>query len=338
MTIAEETKKTIGVIGAGAWGTALAQIFAANGQDVLIQAREPETVDAINTTHENTVFLPGIPLDKRLKATGSAEEAAARDILLMVTPAQHFRSVLEQLSTQGALKTGKPIVICSKGIELKTGLLLSQVAEEVDPGFSVAVLTGPTFAHEIARGLPGAVTIGMKDARQAESLQNALGTRYFRPYVSDDLTGVQLGGALKNVVAIACGIAHGLELGESARAALLTRGLAEITRLTVAMGGRAETLLGLSGIGDLTLTASSMQSRNFSLGAALGAGKTLEEILGPRRAVTEGVHTAAAAVALAAKYGADMPIAHAVDQCLNAGLPVKNAMETLLSRPFKQEL
>ncbi len=328
--------QTIGVIGAGAWGTALAQIFSRNGRDVTIWAREPEVVAAINVQHENPVFLPGLPLDESLKATDSLTEAAEKDILLMVTPAQHLRATLENL--KGSIAEGKPVVICSKGIELKSGLLLSQAAEEVAPDVSIAIMSGPTFAREMAQGLPGAVTIAASDSDVAQELQEALGVKRFRPYITDDVVGTQLGGAIKNVVAIACGIVYGRKMGESARAALLTRGVAEIARLGVAMGAQKETLLGMCGIGDLMLTCSSVQSRNFSLGAALGEGKTLEEILGPRKAVTEGVHTAKAALELAGKHAVDMPITEAVNKCLNEGVSVEDAIEEMLNRPFSYEI
>jgi len=326
--------QTIGVIGGGAWGTALAQVFAKNGRDTTIWAREPEVVKSITTHHQNTIFLPGIELSKNLKATGSLDEIAAKDILVLVSPAQYVRTTL------GSLKkdiNDKPVVICAKGIELNTGLLLSQVAEDVAPRAKIAILTGPTFAGEIARGLPGAVTIACADDELGKQLQNALGSKYFRPYLTDDVIGAQVSGAIKNVIAIACGIIHGRKMGDSARAALVTRGLAEITRLALSMGAKRETMLGLCGIGDLMLTCSSMQSRNFSLGAALGEGKSLEEVLGPRKEVTEGVHTARATLDLAKKFKVEMPITSAVNKCLNEGLPVDKAIEELLSRPVAAE-
>lgn len=325
---------TIGVIGGGAWGTALAQVFAKNGRDTTLWARETEVVTNINEKHENTVFLPGIPLDKTLKATGALDDIAAKNILVLVSPAQFVRATL------GSLKKdikNKPVVICAKGIELNTGLLLSQVAEETAPDSKIAILTGPTFAGEIARGLPAAVTIAAHNKALAEQLQTHLGAKYFRAYITDDMIGAQVSGAIKNVIAIACGISHGLKMGDSARAALITRGLAEITRLAVALGGKRETVTGLCGVGDLMLTCSSMQSRNFSLGAALGEGKTLEQVLGPRKEVTEGVYTARATLELAKKYKIDMPITRAVSQCLNDGLPVDKAIEELLNRPMKEE-
>ncbi len=327
---------SIGVIGAGAWGTAMAQALSAGGRKVIIWAREHEVVEAINTKHENTIYLPGIPLDKNLKATESLSEAAESDIILLVTPAQHVRATLKAM--RGELSQGKTVAICSKGIELDTGLLLSQVAKEVVPNASIAVVTGPTFASEIARGLPGAVTIGVEDKDVGRELQEALGLKNFRPYVTEDIIGTQLGGAIKNVIAIACGVVYGRKLGESARAALLTRGVAEIARLGVAMGAKKETLLGMCGIGDLMLTASSMQSRNFSLGAALGEGKTMDEILSTRSAVTEGVHTAKATLDLAKKFAVDMPITEAVYKCLHEGLPVDEAIEEMLNRPFRYNM
>ena len=325
--------QSIGVIGAGAWGTALAQALSEGGRDVTIWAREAEVVNSINDSNENTLYLPGIPLDPKLKATDSLSEAASRDILLLVTPAQYVRPTLN--SIRGELAEGKTVVICAKGIEIDSGLLMSEVAQDVAPEANIAILTGPTFASEIARGLPGAVTIGIKDKDIGQELQDTLGLKKFRPYVTEDIIGTQLGGAIKNVIAIACGIVHGHKMGESARAALLTRGVAEIARLGVAMGAKKETLLGMCGIGDLMLTASSMQSRNFSLGAALGEGKTMEEILSSRNAVTEGVHTAKAALDLAKKHAVDMPITEAVYKCLHEGLSVDEAIEEMLNRPFR---
>lgn len=324
---------TIGVIGGGAWGTALAQVLANGGRDVLIWAREPDVVAAINVKHENPTYLPGIKLNENLKAAESIHDAAARDIVLLVTPAQHFRGTLETIKND--VKSGNTLVICSKGIELDTGQLLSRVAEETLPNSPIAVLTGPTFAREIASGMPGAVTIGITDKDVGKELQSALGVKGFRPYISEDIIGVQLGGAIKNVIAIACGVVYGRKLGDSARAALLTRGVAEIARLGVAKGAQKETLLGMCGIGDLMLTCSSMQSRNFSLGAALGEGKTLEEILGSRNAVTEGVHTAQSTLALAKRHAVDMPITEAVNDCLSGQKTLDEAIEDMLNRPFK---
>jgi len=335
--MSEESTKTIGVIGAGAWGTALAQAYANGGRDVTIWAREPAVVQSINEDHENKMYLAGIPLNENLQATSKLTEVAVADILLVVTPAQYVRPTLEEIKPN--IHEHQAVVICSKGIELNTGMLLSDVAKEVlGPDRPVAILTGPTFAAEIARGLPGAVTIGTEHNEFGRDLQDALGVKKFRPYVAGDVIGVQLGGAIKNVIAIACGIVTGRQLGESARAALLTRGVAEIARLGVAMGAKKDTLLGMCGVGDLMLTCSSPKSRNFSLGLALGEGKSLEEILGSRNSVTEGVHTAKSTLELARKHAVDMPITEAVEKCLSGALTIEEAIEDMLNRPFKYEM
>lgn len=323
----------IGVIGAGAWGTALAQTLSKGGRDVLLWAREPEVVNSINSDHVNTMFLPETSLSETLKATNEITEVSQCDILLLVTPAQHIRSAMEDLKDD--LAEGKPLVICSKGIELKSGMLLSQVVEELAPEATCAVLSGPTFAGEVARGLPSAVTIAATDRDVARELREALGVKTFRPYITNDVIGAQLGGAIKNVIAIACGIVYGRKMGENSRAALLTRGVAEIARLGIAMEAQKETLLGMCGIGDLMLTCSSMQSRNFSLGVSLGEDKTLDEILGPRKAVTEGVHTSSAALDLAKQHAVDMPITEAVHACLHQGVSIDDAIEEMLNRPFR---
>lgn len=328
--------ETIGVVGAGAWGTALAQVLSAGGRDVRIWAREAEVIKSINESHENAVYLPGIPLHENLKADESLEKLLERDIILLVSPAQHLRSILDMICPH--VDTKKPLIICSKGIEISSGLLLSQVADDVMPDHTFGILTGPTFASEIAKGLPSAVTLALKNEKLGLQLQDALGVDGFRPYITTDMIGTQLGGAIKNVIAIACGIITGKGLGESARAALLTRGIAEIARLAVAMGAERTTLLGMCGIGDLMLTCSSMQSRNFSLGVALGKGKTLDEVLGPRKAVTEGVHTAKAALKLAKSFAVDMPITEAVNKLMTEEMPIDSAIDEMLYRPFKYKL
>ncbi len=327
---------SIGVIGAGAWGTALAQVFAKGGRKTTIWAREEEVVQSINTVHENATYLPGVPLNENLKATNSLEDIASNDILLIVTPAQYMRTILTELKP--LITADKPVILCSKGIELESGLLLSHVAEEILPKTPIAVLTGPTFASEVARGLPCAVTVAAKSKKIGQEIREALGVKGFRPYITTDIIGAQLGGAIKNVIAIASGIITGKGLGESARAALVTRGVAEIARLAVAMGANKETLLGMCGIGDLMLTCSSMQSRNFSLGVALGEGKTLEDILASRNSVTEGVHTTQATLALAKRNAVDMPITEAIHTVLSEGVPIEVAIEDMLNRPFKYEM
>ncbi len=327
----------IGIIGAGAWGTALAQCLANGGRDVTLWAREPEVVSAVNEKHENEIFLPGIPLSHSIKATESISRMAACDTLLVVTPAQHVRSTLE--SIKGDLAEGKPVVICAKGVEIKTGLLMSQVAAEEVPNATIAVLTGPTFASEIARGMPSAVTIAAKDKDVAQEIRDGLASKSLRPYITDDVLGAQIGGAVKNVIAIACGVVYGRGMGESARAALMTRGLAEMGRLASAMGAKKETLMGMCGVGDLVLTCTSMQSRNYSLGVMLGQGKSLQDIMNERqgKAVTEGVHTAAAMLTMAQKHAVDMPICEAVHHCVAEGRPIDDVMADVLERPLRQE-
>ena len=327
--------QTIGIIGGGAWGTALAQSFASAGNSCVIWAREEEVATSINSKNENTLFLPGVTLNKNIRATGSITEAAHCDILVLVTPAQYLRSTLQSLKAE--LDDKKPLVICAKGVEIETGMMLSQIAAEVCPQSPIAILTGPTFAAEIARGLPSAVTLAMKDKEQAAALAETLSSRTLRMYGADDIIGAQVGGAVKNVIAIGCGIVEGKKLGDSARAALVTRGLAEIARLASALGAKKETLMGMCGVGDLILTCSSMQSRNFSLGVALGQGKSLKEILESRNSVTEGVHTAKALIVMAKNNAVDMPISEAVNACLQDGADVSQIIEKILNRPLKTE-
>ncbi len=331
-----ETFERIGIVGAGAWGTALAAACRSAGRTVRLWAREPEVVAEINDTHENATFLPGVALDRGIGATGDlADLAAGCDALLLVTPAQALGSTAERLATEIDRQT--PLVICAKGIELDSGRLMTEVLSETLPDQPVAVLSGPTFAREVAEGRPTAVTLAAEDRALGERLVASLGSRRFRPYLSDDPLGAQVGGAVKNVVAIACGIAHGLGMGANTRAALITRGLAEIARLGAAKGARRETLMGLSGIGDLTLTCTDSQSRNYSLGEAMGAGRTLDDILAERKSVAEGVYSAAAVTTLASRLGVDMPIAEAVDAVLNRGADLGETIQALLARPFRAE-
>lgn len=325
----------IGIIGGGAWGTALAQLQAVNGKEALIWAREDDVVRTINQDHENKMFLPDIKLHEKLKATINLSEAAKADAILLVPPAQHLRATLESL--RGHVDESTPLVICAKGVEIQTGVLMSQVAKEVLPNAKIAILTGPTFAAEIARGLPSAVTLAMKDKNESERLAAELSSKNLRMYAADDIIGAQIGGAVKNVIAIACGVIHGKKLGDSARAALVTRGLAEMSRLATAMGAKKETLMGMCGVGDMILTCSSMQSRNFSLGAALGEGRKLEDILAERNSVTEGVYTAKALVVMAKNNAVEMPISTAINACLSEGASVDDMIEKMLERPVKAE-
>ena len=325
----------IGVIGGGAWGTALAQTARLGGSDVLLWAREPEVVADINVQHRNSLFLPDVPLDAGLKATADLSEIAHCPTLLLVCPAQHVRSTA--LALAGKIRTGTTIVICAKGLEQATGKLLGSVLAEELPEASPAVLSGPSFAADVARGLPTAVTLAVTDAAQGRVLAERLAGRHFRIYWSDDLIGTQLGGAVKNVLAIAAGIVDGRELGASAHAALVTRGFSELRRFGEALGARNDTLMGLSGLGDLLLTCGSAQSRNMSLGRALGQGKSLADILGERRSVAEGVFTAAAVVRRARELGLEMPICEAVLAIVDGKLTVDAAIDALLSRPLKAE-
>ena len=325
----------IAVLGGGSWGTALAQATSRAGHDVVLWARDADLVETINARHENPRYLPGLALDPGLRATGELAEAARREMLLLVVPAQHLRALAERLA--GVVPAERPLVVCSKGIEQGSGALMSELLAEVLPGHPVAVLSGPTFAAEVARGLPCAVTLACAEQSIGLPLLNILGSRRFRPYLSDDVTGVEVGGAVKNVIAIACGIVIGRGLGENARAALITRGLAEVVRLSRAKGGRPETGMGLSGLGDLTLTCCGPQSRNYSLGVALGEGRTLAEVLTERHTVAEGVYTAEAVVALAGRLGVEMPICAAVHAVLHQGADLGETIAGLLARPFRAE-
>lgn len=326
--------QTVGIIGAGAWGTALAQVIRAAGRDVTLWARETDLVSYMQEHHENNQFLPGIKIDSEIKVTESISEVTDCDILLLVVPAQYLRVTLQ--SIKSSLRKDQPLLICSKGIEVESGLLMSQVAEQEVPNASIGVLTGPTFAAEIANGLPSAMTLAFADADKGQNIIDALCSRNLRIYQTKDIIGAQLGGAIKNVVAIACGAVHGLGLGENARAALMTRGIAEIGRLASAMGAQKETLMGMCGFGDLVLTCSSMQSRNFSLGAHLGEGRTLDEVMAERNAVTEGVHTSKALMVMAKNHAVDMPIAEAVYHCLNEGAPIRDVVNKMLERPLRK--
>jgi glycerol-3-phosphate dehydrogenase (NAD(P)+) len=325
----------IGIVGAGAWGTALAATIRRAGRNVVLWAHEPEVVAQINATRRNATYLPDVLLECGIRASTDLAEAAGADVVLLVTPAQHLRATCRALAP--LWRGGTPAVICAKGIEQGSLAMMTEVVEAELPTAAIAVLSGPTFAIEVARGQPTAVTLACTDAVLGRRLVEAVGTPTFRPYLADDLVGAEIGGAVKNVLAIACGIVEGRGLGDNARAALITRGLAELTRLAVAKGGRPETLMGLSGLGDLILTASSAQSRNYSLGFALGEGRALAEILAGRKAVTEGVWSAGAVVQLAAGLAIEMPICAAVDSVINGGADLGEAITALLSRPFRSE-
>lgn len=322
----------VGVIGGGAWGTALAQVAASDSCETLLWARETEVVDAINERHENSAFLPGVPLNESVRGTANVGELQACDAWLVVTPAQHMRAVLEQ-----AGDCSLPIVLCSKGIEEGSGQLLHKVAQQVCPSARIAVLSGPTFAREVAKGLPTAVTLAAEDRSLAEQLRERIARPTFRIYVSDDVAGAEIGGAVKNVLAIACGVVEGKGLGQNARAALIARGFAEMTRFGMAFGARRETLAGLSGLGDLVLTCSSTSSRNYSLGKGIGEGRSAAELLADRKTVAEGAFTAPVLARLAKEKGVDMPIVDAVDALIAGRANVDEVLGALLSRPPKTE-
>ncbi|MBA2126342.1 glycerol-3-phosphate dehydrogenase [Hyphomicrobium methylovorum] len=326
---------SISVIGGGAWGTALAQALALGGNSVVLWAREPEIVEDINKRHVNRVYLPGVDLDHRIRATADLKEAAAANAILAVVPAQHMRVVMATMARH--LADGVPVIVCAKGIERESGKLMGEVVAEAAPRAQLAILTGPSFAADVARGLPSALTFACRNETLGRALAAALSSRQMRLYWSSDVLGAELGGAVKNVLAIAAGIVEGRGLGTSAHAAIVTRGFAELRRFGEAMGARSETLLGLSGLGDLILTCGSTQSRNMSLGRALGEGRALQDILGARSAVTEGVYTSAALVRLAREKHVEMPIAEAVHSIIEGRISVDDAIADLMQRPLKEE-
>jgi glycerol-3-phosphate dehydrogenase (NAD(P)+) len=321
----------IGVIGGGAFGTAMACVVRRSGHAVVIWAREPEVVAAINNDRLNPVFLPGVRLVPGIVATGELGQAASADFLLLAPPAQHMRAVTAQLRPH--LQDGTPVVTCSKGLERGTCALMSQVVAETLPAARVAVLSGPSFANEISIDLPTAVALACADPALGERLAQDIRNPRFRILVTDDVAGAQLGGVLKNVLAIACGVVTGKKLGNNARAMLVALGLAETARLGLAMGARLETFMGLAGIGDMDLSCHSPNSRNMSLGIALGEGRKLHDVLGERVTVQEGVHSAAGVAALARRHGVEMPITAAVDRVLNHGADLDEAISRLLAHP-----
>jgi glycerol-3-phosphate dehydrogenase (NAD(P)+) len=326
----------IGVIGGGAFGTAMACVLRRQGHEVVLWAREPEVVDSVNAKRENTVFLRGVTLPAGIVATGEMAAAAREsEFVLLVPPAQHMRAVTASL--QPHLAAGTPVVSCSKGIERGSCALMSQVLADTLPQARVAILSGPSFAAEIAIDLPAGVTLACADPVLGARLEQAIGSTRFRVYLSDDVIGAQLSGVMKNVLAIACGIVTGKGLGNSMRAMLLARGLAEAVDLGLALGARLETFLGLSGIGDIDLSCNSPQSRNMSLGIELGRGRTLEQVLGERITVQEGVHSSGAIAELSNRLGVDMPIAGLVDRVLNHGADPDRELGALMAQPFGVE-
>jgi glycerol-3-phosphate dehydrogenase (NAD(P)+) len=320
---------SIAVIGAGAWGTALAGVAARARREVVLYARSETSAAAISTSRTNSK-LPGVTLNASIEVTSDIKRAASADVLLIASPAQNLRAAVAALGAH--VPKGTPLVACAKGIERGTHKFMTEVIAEAIPGARAAILSGPGFAEEVARGLPTAVTLAAHDEELAKDLVLALGSATFRPYHTTDVRGVEIGGAAKNVLAIAAGIAVGKNLGASAQAALITRGFSELARLGRALGARGETLVGLSGLGDLILTCASPQSRNFALGLSLGRGE-------PRQAskLAEGEFTAPVLVELALAEGVDMPVSNAVADILRGAVTIDDAVESLLTRPFKAE-
>ena len=324
----------IGVIGAGAWGTALAAMLASDGTPVLLWAREAELADEINTRRSNTAYLPGIALGEAITATADLAALAALPTVLVVTPAQHLAAVVGRLPG-----SARDLVLCAKGIEAGSGRLMSDIARDLAPGAALAALSGPTFAREVAQGLPTAITLACSGGEaQWQRLARAIARPAFRPYFSDDVIGAEIGGAVKNVLAIACGVVDGLGLGENARAALIARGFAEMLRFGEAWGARADTLAGMSGLGDLVLTCASAASRNFTLGRALGQGASAAAALAGKLSVAEGASTAPVLAQLAAARGIAMPIVAAVARLLAGEAPAHVVVADLLARPLTTEV
>jgi glycerol-3-phosphate dehydrogenase (NAD(P)+) len=324
-----------GVIGAGAWGTALAQVCARAGLETVLQARELEVVESIRARRVNEAFLPGVELEPGISVTPDFADLADCDLILAVPPAQFMRATLAAFAPHA--RADSPILLCSKGIERGSLKLMTQVLAETIPAAPAAVLSGPSFAADVSRGLPTAVTLACEDAALGEELMWTLSAPGFRPYLATDLIGAEVGGAIKNVLAIACGLSEGRGLGRSAHAALITRGFAEMTRLGVALGAEPQTVAGLCGLGDLVLTCSSPQSRNMSLGLALGQGQTVEQALAGKRSVAEGYESAPAVRELAARAGVEMPICEGVAALLAGETTVDGLIDALLSRPLKSE-
>lgn len=325
----------LSVIGGGAWGTALAHLAASNGVATTIWARELEVAETINTHQENRHYLPGVTLHAAVRATSVIDLAADAEAFLFAVPAQHSRSVMKTLAPLAV--AGAPVAICSKGIEQTTGMLLTEALADVWPSARPAVLSGPSFAKDVAKGLPTAVTLAVTDPELGARWAATIGAPHFRLYLTDDLLGAELGGAVKNVLAIAAGAVEGRGLGESAKAALIARGFAEFQRLGVALGANRETMAGLSGLGDLILTATSTQSRNMSLGIALGRGEQLHAVLSGRNSVSEGVPTASAVVELGHSVGVDLPICAAVADLVAGARSMDEIVVDLMARPLKAE-
>ena len=333
----EQIKKytNISIIGAGAWGTALAEVISRQGNQVNLWAREDDVVKSINTLNENTLYLPNIKLSELIIAQNNLDNMINCDLLLMVTPSQFMRSVLEEIKDN--LNDSIPVVLCSKGIETKTLSLMNEITQSIIPKNPLAILSGPSFAIDVVNNKPTAVTLACKDLSIGKNIADSISLPTFRPYLSEDIVGAQIGGATKNVIAIAAGVVEGQNLGDSARAATIARGFSEINRLAVALGGQEETLSGLSGMGDLLLTCNSITSRNFSLGIKLGKGLSAEEATDGLSSIAEGMYSAKAIDKLSKKLGVEMPITNAVNDLIEKKRSLDEIIDDLLSRPIRRE-
>ena len=333
----EQIKKytNISIIGAGAWGTALAEVISRQGNKVNLWAREDDVVKSINTLNENTLYLPNVKLSELIIAQNNLDNMINCDLLLMVTPSQFMRSVLEEIKDN--LNDSIPVVLCSKGIETKTLSLMNEITESIIPKNPLAILSGPSFAIDVVNNKPTAVTLACKDLSIGKNIADSISLPTFRPYLSEDVVGAQIGGATKNVIAIAAGVVEGQNLGDSARAATIARGFSEINRLAVALGGQEETLSGLSGMGDLLLTCNSITSRNFSLGIKLGKGLSAEEATDGLSSIAEGMYSAKAIDKLSKKLGVEMPITNAVNDLIERKRSLDEIIDDLLSRPIRRE-
>ncbi|MDA0707677.1 MAG: NAD(P)-dependent glycerol-3-phosphate dehydrogenase [Proteobacteria bacterium] len=331
--ISKNTK--IAIVGGGAWGTALAQMVTRAGCEAVLWAREIDVVKSINENHENTVFLPGIKLSEKIRATSNHSDLSDADFIFMVVPAQFVRLILSEIKPH--ISESAAIVLCAKGIEQSTGSRMTEIVTDVLPKSPIVVLSGPTFAREVAIGLPSAVTIASKYQQVVKKLSNAIGQPSFRPYLSRDVVGAEIGGALKNVLAIACGITAGRKMGENARAALITRGMSEIVRFGEIYGAERTTMMGLCGLGDLILTCSSLQSRNMSLGYAIGEGKSVKDIMSGRKSIAEGYYTASILAKICREEKIDLPIVLAVNDILHEGKDLSTVIDDLLNRPIVNE-
>ena len=331
----QDNYRNISIVGAGAWGTALAEVMSRQGHQINLWAKESAVVNSINSSHENDVFLPNVKLSDLIVAFNNLEQITNCDLLLVVSPAQYTRETLLEVSK--TLKPETPIILCSKGIEISSLSLMNQITESIFPDNPIAILSGPSFAIDVVNNKPTAVTLACKDLKIGKNIAESISLPTFRPYLSEDVIGAQIGGATKNVIAIAAGVVEGQKMGDSARAATIARGFSEIKRLAIAMGGKEETLAGLSGMGDLLLTCNSKTSRNYSLGIKLGEGQTIEEATNGLSTIAEGMYSAKAITKLAVQNKIDMPITQAVNDLIEEKYSVTDIIDNLLNRPIKEE-